>query len=545
MTEAPPFSTSSGPDVDLGFRTCTYGYTIVANVEASAWISAGLILIGLAEMGLFAPLGVVLLRYSAWLLFEFSHKVIGIGDLRSLAVIGLEGGPQRIAVCPGHSLFPFTLRANALERGLSTCGPFFNALALTSILAAVFAILVITCIGDEHEHLGIVPIYLIGNALSIPLMEKASARALTSLNQEYATATGASCLGFAIVGIFSITSGFAFLQRLTGMWTGFMIPPVLSSYEILGSRAVSSVVATQLAEREDVRQSYAGTRQGLYPSCIIGLLQALAECARLTLLLCDAGSGESGGDMWMVAIPTTFVWNVFIRMGCVHYLVSRLRSDMKLRMAATDRLRLDMMYTMGYTRYFGVLSIVLARCCLGNAVVPPGQERLAVVFLVQLLEEVLEDVVVSVLSCCGMTAASMSGGLTEYTDDAIRIMAEKRLVVKKNVKKAKARNKDMNAVIPIEGTQEVKDLEELEAEIKLVRARLAFLFSSPSFGIQPYWSHFSICIVAQLHMVLLLIIFANGVPFVLGFCTEQGYDGMERGLMFWPVPDEDTICSPS
>eukprot|EP00435_Cladocopium_sp_Y103_P055590 s1133_g18.t1 len=138
---------------------------------------------------------------------------------------------------------------------------------------------------DGKDHFGMFPVFVLGNVLSLPTgILLVSRLGPAVLAKKYAMMTAPSCVFFPIFGFATVVAGYITLRRIAGVWIGILMPLVLSVYEFLGTLLVAKIFMLRFLTKRKVRESYAGTNQGVIVSMAICNLHALAEGARLTLL---------------------------------------------------------------------------------------------------------------------------------------------------------------------------------------------------------------------------------------------------------------------
>ena len=77
-----------------------------------------------------------------------------------------------------------------------------------------------------------------------------------------------------------------------------------------------------------------------------------------------------------------------------------------------------------------------------------------------------------------------------------------------------------------------------------VRVAHDFQYGPEEFGRLPFWAHLMPLILAQFHTILALVIFSNGLVYIMGLCGETILlDRSEVGVFFWPLLDADVICT--
>jgi len=76
-----------------------------------------------------------------------------------------------------------------------------------------------------------------------------------------------------------------------------------------------------------------------------------------------------------------------------------------------------------------------------------------------------------------------------------------------------------------------------------VKEAYDFQYGPEEFGRLPLWAHLMPTFLAQLHTILAMAIFSNGLIYILGLCGETILlDRGEVGVFFWPLLDAKVIC---
>jgi len=528
--QAPPLRcwgpAEANEDPDLQLCNTTWARTVAGTAAAFFWIFAGLLVLGLAadQEG---PETVTALRFAGFMLmFYVPVSVIAIPNLRMHIFCGLQ---PWFALAPTFT--PRRIRKAAYEQGLGKmcqvrafCAP----IALHAGWLALYVLLACIRIGGSRQFFGYIVIYGAGHVLCIAFAELFVDRLTPALHREYAANTGIAG-GIVMVGFFIVTSGFALLQRYVGSWLGWFAGLLVQLYEGVGVMLIGRIFTRELL-KPGVREAMAGTQQGLQISAIVSLLQGLAEGARMTLLVADVSDGNHE-RAWVYMLLGSLLVNIPSRLGWQAWL---------LQWATGGRLRVDncywllqeVRYTMGYPCFACLAPIAAVRWLLGHSLLPGGRAELAWALLCALAAEALEDLLVACLSRCGLRPEGAGACGRGGDGGAAAACAEQSMRLPGAAGGAEEGMQADCAGGPALACPEAAARTDKEC----------FLHGEMHFGRLPLWSHFSVVMMVQFHVVLFLVIFANGFEYVLGFCDEPGYRGVARGLVWWPLMSADHPC---
>lgn len=324
------------------------------------------------------------------------------------------------------------------------------------------------------------------------------------------------------------------------------MPALLTTYEQLTLYASTRAFLTHFVQEKDARREYADTNQGIILSLAIAMIHALAEGARLTLILVDLAQTSSQFG-FLVPIGCGMVWNIMIRAGVLDKALVVLTCGWRTPNNCGLVLQ-EVKYCMGYCRFFAVAAIALARFCTGNEVLPQSQEPLGWAVVSMLVAEMIEDLVSWVLVRRGLRVHPEP---RQITDEEVEILVINEM--KTSQGSLASFSPPFKAVVPRAWLADTADdvattptTPRLSAEMRQkcwkIRAALDFSYKEAEFQKLPFWAHFSAIAMAQFHTVLFIIILSNGASYVFGLCPESGYTGVGRGLLWWPVTNPGELC---
>ncbi|CAE7880556.1 hypothetical protein AK812_SmicGene21948 [Symbiodinium microadriaticum] len=432
----------------------------------------------------------------------------------------------------------------AAEHGLSTRRAWRDAALMIALFFSLYAAFFSLYLGEEYQHPGFVLAYGVGHIIAIVVGEAVGQifRVLTPLDERYASKMGPCTLGPALVGFFIGTSGYGVARRHSGPWLGVLMPFMLSGYELLCLHIIASNFSAEFVQEKAVRRKYCRDNQGVVISLAIAMIHALAEGARLTLILVDIAHDETHLD-FLVPICSGVVWNATVRAGYLDRFAALVTCGWRTPTNSSLLLQ-KVKYCMGYPRFFAVAAIALARLCTLNEVLPKNQEFIGWALLAMFAAEILEDIISLALERLDLRVHPKP---RQITDEEVEIMvanatksSHESLASSFKQIVPKAWLDDQQAGVPIPAVNLSKELKQ-----KCWKLRAAFDFAYgdvDSFGQLPFWAHFAAIAVAQFHTVLFLVILSNGLNYVLGFCPESGYNGIGRALVWWPVTDPEDLC---
>ena len=70
-----------------------------------------------------------------------------------------------------------------------------------------------------------------------------------------------------------------------------------------------------------------------------------------------------------------------------------------------------------------------------------------------------------------------------------------------------------------------------------------FQYGPEEFQWLPVWAHLMPVFLAQFHTILAMVIFSNGLVYIMGLCGEAiRLDRSEAGVFFWPLLEAEVVC---
>lgn len=354
-------------------------------------MTAGLLIFAVSEQGL--P-GIskshglaVVFRVLGWTVMYFVpvHQ-IAIGNIRGFTLTGIRPGDTAL-VCSRTALSPTMSAEYAAEHGLSTRRAWRDAALMIALFFSLYAAFFSLYLGEEYQHPGFVLAYGVGHIIAIVVGEAVGQifRVLTPLDERYASKMGPCTLGPALVGFFIGTSGYGVARRHSGPWLGVLMPFMLSGYELLCLHIIASNFSAEFVQEKAVRRKYCRDNQGVVISLAIAMIHALAEGARLTLILVDIAHDETHFD-FLVPICSGVVWssaglpprarNATVRAGYLDRFAALVTCGWRTPTNSSLLLQ-KVKYCMGYPRYASVCLLMHE----GDAVDfrPTGTDRKSVV----------------------------------------------------------------------------------------------------------------------------------------------------------------------
>jgi len=449
-------------------------------------------------------------------------------NLRSFCMYALTPQPGLLG-CVWSSFNPGSVREHAQSRGMSPNRGFFFPIAQHALWYVVMVAFTSTYIGEAREFMGFIFIYGVGQTLLIVIGNAFHQRLMPPLDKMYGLESGPPSFGLAMMGFFVIVSGYSIAQRHLGAWFAVMMPLILFLYEGFGSVMVGTFFVKEFVmQGQRLHEMYAGSHQEILPSCVIALLHFHAQAARLTIFISEVAN-DPDSHSWMLTLIVMLVVNVMARTLWPHKLICKLTMGRK-KVDNFTRLLCQTKFQGGYPALMACVPIGLARMALGNPAIP--NEAVGWLLLCVLAETLLEDGICRALELLHLVAPF---SVEPPSEAELKQRAAKR-IARKAVGDGK---NNFNSVAP-EVTPDQAESEEA--------ARLEFLADdlvnnlSYEFGELPFWAHFTASMVAQFHMVLLVIVFAGGLNYTLGFCNEAGYTGVGRAVVWWPKMDPADPC---
>ena len=509
-------------------------WTILASIIASLFMFLGLLTLSLGELEsqlnqrdltVSNPLG---WRWMGWtFLFYIPIMWTAAPFIRNYAVWGLQ---------PCQSFSDAYRKGHETSKWLRVLRSLLIPCSLQVIFMTVYSLLISVAVAGEH--LGIFPIFVLSNVLSM-LLAILFLRICgpSALSKRYAFSVGPSCVFFPIFGFAVVVIGYRSLRRIGGVWFGLFMPLILSTYEFLGAFVVAKNFTKKFLTKKTVREAYAGTNQGILVSIAICNLHGLAEGARFTLLYVDYMSGDS---RILVPIISGVLWNVLMRIGCMDRLLHVI-SCKYWRPNNSSKLLRESGYCMGYPRFGAVGALLLTRLCIGTA--PSIESPELQLVLMVLLAEVVEDF----LSCSlWRLDVNVSPAPSSLTESELAKISEARLS-RKSASRPSSTHKlasvlpvkeqvtsDTSTNAPVDTATEISvpviSSENLPSIEWKVQEEHNFFYGGEDFGKLPFWAHLLPAALAQFHTILALIAFSNGLPEILG-CESI----ISQSLLFSPA----------
>lgn len=379
----------------------------------------------------------------------------------------------------------------------------------------------------DGDHFGMFPVFILGNVLSLAsgilVVSRLGPRVLS---KTYALMTAPCCVFFPIFGFAVVVAGYITLRRIAGVWIGILMPLLLSVYEFLGTIMVAKLFMRMFLTKRKVRESYAGTNQGVIVSMAICNLHALAEGARLTLLYVDGV--ENPSPSILIPIVSGVLWNILLRIGFMDRFL-HLVSCKRWKPNNCSKLLRESGYCMGYPRFGAVGALLLARLCIGTAI--PLDSTQMLLLLGVLLAEVVEDLLSCALWRLNVNLSPSSSSLSASEVEQIsRGRLARRLA---SVLPSTDMSVSVSPASP--PTNPVCSSEFLPTIQWKVRVVDDFIYGPEDFGRLPFWAHLLPCALAQFHTILAMIIFSNGPLYILGLCNDLPGSSHEFGVLWWPV----------
>jgi len=523
--------------------------TFLASLVSTALVFVGLIVLGTSELGIQnfhkEIWSTLALRCIGWsFLFYIPIHAASVPFLRNFLLWSLQPGQhlkQAFAYQEGDQdptkkagLFPYVVHG---------CWLFIHASFICLPLG-------------EEGHFGLVFIFALANLFMAPVgILSSTVLAPPTISKSYAFRMGPLTVIFPIFGFGIVVGSYIVLRRLIGPFLGFVLPLILSTYEILCTSVVVRVFTSEFVTKQEVREGYLGTNQGIVVSMAICNFHAMAEGARLTLLFVD--NLESHDWDIMVPIVSGVLWNVSVRLGALDRFLHIITRGWRTPNNGSRLLR-ESAYCMGYPRFGAIFALFFARLCLGTPFSLHGPE-IQVIGIV-LLAEITEDVLSYLLYNIGCNIFPRPRLLTE---EAVQELAGQR--IKRNSKRKGSKesvggtSKENVAVVPSpsknskdskhskdsKGKDELSTTSDrtlLKSTCWKLRVAYDFRFRIDAFEEMPFWAHLLPTAMAQFHTILAMVAFSGGLDFILGFCQKVDFFSYSSAVLWWPVVAFDQLC---
>ncbi|CAK9014584.1 unnamed protein product [Durusdinium trenchii] len=166
------------------------------------------------------------------------------------------------------------------------------------------------------------------------------------------------------------------------------MPAMLSLYEMGCLLLLQRTFTREFIEERWVRRAYQHTNQGVLVSVQIALVHAMAEGARMTLILSDMLHSARSNLDFLVPVLSTLAWNILVRVGMLDRALAIVTCGRRTPTRCSLLLQ-EVKYSMGLPRFFVVLAIVLARVLSRNPMLLVGEETAAYAILAIFLAETL------------------------------------------------------------------------------------------------------------------------------------------------------------
>eukprot|EP00445_Apocalathium_hangoei_P012343 CAMPEP_0203885854 /NCGR_PEP_ID=MMETSP0359-20131031/29720_1 /ASSEMBLY_ACC=CAM_ASM_000338 /TAXON_ID=268821 /ORGANISM="Scrippsiella Hangoei, Strain SHTV-5" /LENGTH=623 /DNA_ID=CAMNT_0050806553 /DNA_START=9 /DNA_END=1880 /DNA_ORIENTATION=+ len=498
--------------VPLQLHRPSYRCTFICSAVSCVYLFLGLLTLGLGAR-LQHSIGSMCCRLLAWsLLYMLPVVCASIVSIRSLYMYGVQ--PQGVAETFVYGVSGKSICAAAAKNGVRSSMafvvPFFKL--ASNVLNWCFHCVYL---GEKYQYPGFVLVYGVGPILFIPLERIFMPKFLPPIDMDYVKKCSPRSLGVTMVAFFVMTSGFAIAKRHLGEWLGLALPIFLSIYEGLGTWLIGRFFVKDFVLKE-VRTKMGQMQQEILPSIVILLLQCMSQGARSCLLV--AGAGHDPTDRgWMLSLASALACNVMLRSHWMDKWLFLLCGDY-WRMDNFYRLQMLTKFQAGYPPIVALFCVGMVRAALGNPVVPNSTTAFVIAGIAA--EHILEDVIVLAAGYFDLLPVFPT---VEPNDVELR---------------ARACRIDANEVL---GDPQVRARlsESMDAEFLAWDCQYNLRSVFPEL---PLWAHFSAIMISVFFTLLFLILLGGGLNFVLGFCSEPGYGGVGRGIVWWPVMEISDPC---
>jgi len=509
------YSRDDRPIEDEPMYVADYSFMFVASLVSVGVVFSSLLVLGLGESGelLLGYIGLPFTRIFSWILLWTLPIQFTLFDFRAQPAYGMI--PYQGYFIIPSLIGPKAHAEHAVKRGLakrleegvsiwqadrSYQWVYFGQMYMRIVSLSIIPIWICIPIGGAEEYFGFVFIFGVGQFCVMMFLHgvcHVSQKIQPFLDEEhtgcaYSEGSGPATLGLIWIGFFFLGAGYSELQRrVSTPIIGLGLPVLLTTYEFVAIMFMERFYMKNYRNApEPVRRLYNGTQQTMYFSFSILFVHMLAESARLVVMLCQVAN-DPESIAWMAVIPMSLFMQILTRTGFLWKFGYDYISEY-FRLTVFFTTFNEAKYQGGYPRFFACAGIMLARKALGHTAYP-SNTFLAVV-IACLLEEIFEDVIVNFF-------------LKSFTDRNLRYF-------------------------------QVKDSEKDSADAdKLFLQNL-----SATTGKLPYLHHYCAVQISNMMFIVFLFFFGNGVPFVLGFCSETGYTGNGRGIIWWPKMDPNDPC---
>jgi len=540
------------PDVqvdDLRLWAPSWWRTLVASSVIAVLLFLGLLLIGLAEQMRLGPGPVmVTMRWAAWTLMYFFPISVVSSNIVGYCLLGISipEGPAAMFMALGMERQKLAQCAAATGGSVQKlyCVPlFFNGVSLITMSVALAVPL-----PGNRQYLGLILVYCLAGNLPRWAVGNNLFRLFPPQpgGTKYFTAV-LQIQFFGVIGFFLVCAVNGLMQRFLGPWIGVQMVVAIGLYEIFGVCLVQVKFTRTFAMSRETSLRYAGTEQGLIPSLNVSLIHCNAEVARMVLLL--SGMTDDNAMLLLpITLTGTLVWNLLVRTKWMLGLTRLLIGD-AITNSNMFELLLRAKFQMGYPRFLAWAAVLLARLCLGT--LRHLDPRVALAGGLLLLVEVVEDALSSAAPHLGVCCDLPFPPPLQAKDVAKRANERARATAACTTSTpprrcfrrcccARRRKPTVTPTADIYRSEKAKNL--ANATVEILQGH-TFKYSGESFRVMPLWAHLAAVFFGQLHLVICLIIFDNGMPYLLGLCTQPGYTGIGRGLIWWPTLEGNDACS--
>jgi len=536
-------------------RLClpTYRDTFVASAVGSIFLFAGLTAWSISEASLPGVTKhrwfVLLFRMLGWAAVYFIPvQYVSVGNLRGFCLYGAEPGNSSL-ICWRVALGPQVISEYTEEKELQPRRFVAGAFIMLFFFTLSWTVFFLVYLGPEYEHPGFVLSYGIGHILIIALGEGLSRRFTPpALDEQYAQKMGPATLGAALLGFFVCTTAFSCLRRfVASAWLGILMPAMLSCYELGNLVVLQRTFLAEFVTQRQVRRQYLESNQAILVSAQICMVHAMAEGARMTLILSDMSHAKEQNFEFLVPILSGVAWNVMVRAGMLDRALAILTCGRRTPTRCSLLLQ-EVKYCMGYPRFFVILAIVMARICARNPILPIGHENSGLAVIAVFLAEILEDLLSFLLEWLDVRVHPQRRQITE---------AELQLMAKAQLRFSIASDggeTTLSSVLPSstwaqsrsdnqKGEDLMKERSDLSVKEKSwkLREQFAFSYGEADWDVLPFWAHVASVCIAQFHSLLFMILLGNGLNYVLGYCHGES-QGFKAAILWWPVTDPDDLC---
>mmetsp|Transcript_78934 Transcript_78934/g.221461 ORF Transcript_78934/g.221461 Transcript_78934/m.221461 type:complete len:254 (+) Transcript_78934:3-764(+) len=248
----------------------------------------------------------------------------------------------------------------------------------------------------------------------------------------------------------------------------------------------------------------------------------MSQGARTCVLVVEAAN-DSDGRGWVFTLAFALVYNVMSRTHWIDKCLFVL-SGGRWTVDNFRRLLTQTKFQGGYPPIIALLAVGVMRVVIGHPMIPNSAITCVTAGIVA--ENLLEDTLVF---AAGYFRILPVFPTVDPQDKELRERISK---------------KGSGSIVIKHATRDDREMVACSTEA-LDKEFLAWDFQHnlrDEFPALPLWAHFSAVMISQFHTVLFLIIFGGGLNFVLGFCNKPGYEGVGRGIVWWPLMEVSDPC---